>query len=75
MTPLHYAAKYGHSEICKLLIENAKEKNPANKKGQTPLCLAIQNGNREIYEPILLNRLENNSLEDTPDDNERKQHD
>ena len=29
ITPLHIAVKEGHLEICRLIIENAKDKNPA----------------------------------------------
>ena len=29
-TPLHYAAQYGHLEVCQLLMKNLIDKNPAN---------------------------------------------
>ena len=51
-TPLHFAAQKGQMEICKLILENITEKNPANMCGQTPKCLAIENGHEEIGELI-----------------------
>ena len=32
-TLLHYAAKKGHFKICKLIIENVDDKNPADNDG------------------------------------------
>ena len=29
LTPLHYAAQYGHLEVCQLLMKNLIDKNPA----------------------------------------------
>ncbi|XP_045526340.1 ankyrin repeat domain-containing protein 27-like [Pieris brassicae] len=39
-TPLHFAARYGLDELCKILILNRANINIKNKKGQTPLHLA-----------------------------------
>ena len=33
-TPLHNAALFGHFEICKFILINAEEKNPANDLGK-----------------------------------------
>ena len=33
MTPLHYAARFGHLDICKLIIDKIVDKNPANQRG------------------------------------------
>ena len=39
-------------KICKSIIENITEKNPANMCGQTPKSMAIENGHEEIAELI-----------------------
>ena len=48
MTPLHWAAGKGQFEICKLIIEIAEEKNPADSSGFTPLYNASSCGYFEI---------------------------
>ncbi|CAG4980139.1 unnamed protein product [Colias eurytheme] len=40
ITALHYAARYGLDELCRILILNRADVNTCNKKGQTPLHLA-----------------------------------
>jgi ankyrin repeat protein len=42
----------GHLEIAKLLLEHAKDKNPADKDGRTLLHLATQRGHVEIVKLI-----------------------
>ena len=51
-TPLHYAAKEGHGQICKLLLENVKDKNPVDNFGDTPnkLYLAASNEVDELFD-------------------------
>ena len=39
-TPLHWAAKCGHCEICRLIMDNVTNKNPPDLDGWTPLHLA-----------------------------------
>ena len=53
LTPLHYAAKKGHEEVCEVLIYAAKEKNPKDENGITPLHFAAENGHKEICSIIL----------------------
>jgi ankyrin repeat protein len=43
--PLHAAAKKGHAEVCKILIELGAEINLKNKAGKTPYFEATMNGN------------------------------
>ena len=43
-TLLHNAAKNGHFEVCKLLVDNVEDKNPGCNDGETPLFKAAQNG-------------------------------
>ena len=40
--PLHYAAKYGHPEVAKVLLEYGAARNLRSRKGQTPLELCEQ---------------------------------
>ena len=54
-TPLHMAAKNGHLSICKLIIENVRDKNPRDIHGRTPLHLAALSGNCDICALILAN--------------------
>ena len=53
--PLFHAAFRGHYNICKHIIENVDEKNPAMPDGVTPLMLAAQNGHYEICKLIISN--------------------
>ena len=54
-TPLHAAAKNGHFEVYKLIMNGFNDKNPKNNWGDTPLHLAAENGHFDICELILLN--------------------
>ena len=53
--PLHYAAEYGHLEICQLIIQNVDEKNPPNMMEFTPLHYAARRGKAIICELIMKN--------------------
>ena len=54
--PLHHAANYGHLDICKLILENAEDKDnlgPSNYNfkdilGISPLDMATRNNHHEI---------------------------
>ena len=54
-TPLHYAAQYGHLEICQLIIKSVNEKNPPNIMKFTPLHYAARFGKAIICELIMKN--------------------
>ena len=58
--PLFLAADSGHFEICKFIIDNTDDKNPASHNGVTPLFMAAQNGNYEICKLIIANVGEKN---------------
>ena len=47
-TPFHFAAKLGHIDICKIIVENIENKHPKDKMGNTPLMLAAENGHLEV---------------------------
>ena len=50
ITPLHNAAREGHVQVCKLILEfGLKEKNPSEVDGKTPLHWAAENGHLETF--------------------------
>ena len=54
LTPLHFAASYGHFEICKFIIEKINVKNPRNSRnGTTPLHMAAVNGHTNVCRLII----------------------
>ena len=55
-TPLHLAARFGHLEICKLILEEVEERSPReNLEGLTPLHNAAWHGHLEVYKLIANN--------------------
>ena len=40
-TPLHAAARYGHTEIVEFILANVVDKNPVNEDGVTPFHAAL----------------------------------
>ena len=54
MTPLHFAASYGHYDICKFIIEKINVKNPRDSTdGTTPLHMAAGNGHTNVCRLII----------------------
>ena len=53
-TPLHIAVVNGHTDFCKLLLENVRnsDKNPPDFAGITPLHEAAKRGHLEIFQLI-----------------------
>ena len=47
-TALHFAAKYGHLDICQLIINNTSDKNPKDDYGTTPLSFADEEGHKSV---------------------------
>ena len=47
-TPIHWAARKGHTEIVKILSPLTGNPNPANKHGETPIYWAASEGYTEI---------------------------
>lgn len=52
-TALHYAARYGSDELCKILIHKKAKVNCINKKNQTPLHLAALNNKTYVIRLLL----------------------
>jgi ankyrin repeat protein len=48
MTPLHYAAGYGHMDVAVLLLANHADVNATNFQSATPLRLAEYKGHEDI---------------------------
>ena len=65
MTPLHTAARNGHFEVCKLILENVEDKNPPDNIGSTPINEAIKKKNFKIAR-LILNHTENASINEPP---------
>ena len=47
-TPLHFAARNGHFEVCQLIVNNITKKNPKNFIEETPIQLASDAGHSTI---------------------------
>jgi ankyrin repeat protein len=54
-TPLHAAAAANHIPILEILLKNGADINAQDRKGQTPLIEAVQFGNPETVEFLLMN--------------------
>ena len=65
-TPLHLAAKNGHFQVCKLIIDNVVDKNPEDHDNKwTPFHLAASNGHLPVCQLLFDNIWDKN-----PRDNE-----
>lgn len=47
-TALHYAARNGHLDVCRILLENGADVNAVTRGGVTALCRAATTG-KHIY--------------------------
>ena len=61
-TPLHMAAKNGHIEICKIILDKTVDKNPKDNSDWTPLHKAAGNGHAEVCKLILEKVVDKNPL-------------
>jgi len=62
MTPLEWAARRGHNDVVKVLLENNADVNASrHTDGVTALYIAAQNGHAEVVEMLLANKGEVNA--------------
>jgi hypothetical protein len=61
MTPLHYAAAYGHKDVAELLLANKADVNAKDNQGWTPLHYAALKGYADVAELLLANKAEVNA--------------
>ena len=52
-SPLSEAAKYGHKNICKLIMNNIEDKNPKDISWTTPLHEAARIGHVQVCKIII----------------------
>ena len=55
LTPLHYAAAYGHNDMVEFLLKNVQDISQQDNIGRTPLHLAAYHGRYRIVELLLKN--------------------
>ena len=60
-TPLHWAARFGQSQVAELLIAEGADVNAKNVVGQTPLHLAAGASHKEIIELLIAEGAEVNA--------------
>lgn len=53
LTPLRWAAFYGHKDIVELLLNRGAKINPKEKGGRTPLYWAAKQGHMEVVELLV----------------------
>jgi ankyrin repeat protein len=50
MTPLHYAARCGNLEVCKLILSNVKDPNPVYNDGRIPKNFARDKNIQKLFD-------------------------
>ena len=52
-TPLHWAARNGHTEVTKLLLDAAAHPNVRDREGETALYKAAYYGHTDVVKALL----------------------
>jgi len=52
-TPLHFAAQYGHNEVCKILLEYKANVNAQGEQNRTPLHEAAQRRHENVCKTLI----------------------
>ncbi|CAN0394631.1 unnamed protein product, partial [Laminaria digitata] len=52
-TPLHWAASFGHADLCSLLLNEGADVNRCNNEGTTPLHEASKGGHADVVRLLL----------------------
>lgn len=63
LTPLQFAAQYGHKDVAELLLANHAEVEAKSYGGWTPLLNAVFGGHRELVELLLKSKAQVNYQE------------
>ena len=69
--PIHHAATFGYSKICKFILARTSNFNPVDNEGWTPLHIAAEYGHLATYK-LIMEKLENknprkkNGAKETP---------
>ena len=69
-TPLHDAAYFGELEMVKCIMDKLEDKNPKNFDGETPMHLAVQEGDKQEGDYEMCKVLINHGADPNPTDNE-----
>ena len=64
LTPLQFAAEYGHKEVAELLLANKADVEAKSYGGWTPLLNAVFGGHKDLVQLLLTNKAEVNYQED-----------
>lgn len=62
LTPLHWASRYGYTEIIILLLKYGAECKSYNSSNYTPLMIAVQMGNYDAVKALVLGGADINEL-------------
>lgn len=64
LTPLQFAAQYGHTDVAELLLANKADIEAKSYGGWTPLLNAVFGGHKNMVELLLTNKADVNYQED-----------